>query len=161
MTNCGSSRGLRRARERRRIRHCSQPLLSTRRRRQHLHQLTALLRHVAFEHPFERRIELEQAPVKEGGGIVGNRTDRGKAFLDRIFCVLVNISRSPLMTNATFWGKRANARVSTIVHPRGVPVGERLRPPTADAHPQGSTRTIDAMYDGTLSTIGGSEHVTT
>ena len=75
--------------------------------------------------------------------------------------MLVNISRSPLITNATFWGKRANARVSTIAHRRGVPVGERLRPPTADARLQGSTRTIDEIYDGTLSTIGGSEHVTT
>jgi len=44
---------------------------------------------------------------------------------------------------------------------RAHPVGERLRSPTADADPQGSTKTIDAIYDGTLSTIGGSEHVTT
>ena len=65
------------------------------------------------------------------------------------------------MTNATFWGKRANGGFRPLLIGAAYPVGERLRPPTADAHLQGSTRTIDAMYDGTLSTIGGSEHVTT
>lgn len=34
------------------------------RRREHLHQLLPLLRHVPAEHQFEHRIELEQAPIE-------------------------------------------------------------------------------------------------
>jgi hypothetical protein len=53
------------------------------RRRQHLHQLPALLGHVAAKQALERGIGLEQPPVKERSGIVGNRRNRCETRLNK------------------------------------------------------------------------------
>ncbi len=49
-------------------------------RREHLHQLPALLGHVALEHPLEGGIQLEQPPVEQRRGIIGNRGDQRQSF---------------------------------------------------------------------------------
>jgi len=50
--------------------------------REHLHQFLALFRHVSSKHLLQRRIDFEQPPVEQCRHIVGDRSDRGKGFLD-------------------------------------------------------------------------------
>ena len=54
-------------------------------RRQHLHQLLALLLHVAAEHPLERGVEFEELLVEEHRRIVGNQGDGREAVLHERF----------------------------------------------------------------------------
>jgi len=39
--------------------------------------------HVAAEHALERRVELEEAPVEERGGVVGDGRNNCEALLDQ------------------------------------------------------------------------------
>jgi hypothetical protein len=47
-----------------------------------LHQLPALVRHVAFEHLLRARVDLEEPPIEQRSRIVGNGRDDCKSALD-------------------------------------------------------------------------------
>ncbi len=49
--------------------------------RRHHHQLAALIDHIPCEHRLEKRVNLEEASIKEHRHVVGNWSDDGEGLL--------------------------------------------------------------------------------